>query len=869
MNRRNAFILTVLVCLVVTPFTQAQTHDYYINHVAEENWTTSITVFNTGPVATTFDLHRWDAGGTETVMTDFSVPAYSALTLTNADFGYNGTAMVRTAYDAPLTVRLSYRYEDSHSLCEFFLLPQSFLMMDWMLPNPYEAHFDWFGLALANFNAGDATVTLTAYRAGALVATRELTIPGHTKAVDVSSGIWDGINYPDVDLVMIESDLNIPPPISITGNNEQDRHVFFPAQYEPQQCISFSTKTTVIPHVAEENWTTELTAYNNQGTEESFTLSTWHEDGSPDVVDLPVTVPAHGSVVLLAGTDFSYRTTGIIRTEACMQFKLSYRYGESRSLCQFFLHAGEGATRWVIPNSIQTWFDWFGLAFCNPTEQEIVVGLDAFKDGVYLGSSTRILEPHTKAVGIAGGFWDDLSKAKGAPAAYTDIDLVLVNSSYPLANPLSITGNNKQDRHVFSLAAAGVADSDFKDPAFRAYVLANFDTNHDGEISQAEADVVTEMDTPGTNRTRGNIRDLQGIQIFRNLTVLECAYEKLSWLPDLTPLNQIHSLSAQGNYLVTIPDLSALTSLNALSLTDNQLTTLPDLNMFTWLTNLYLDQNQLTELPDMDGLTNLNSLNVSSNNLTGLPDLSDSTNLRNLSFGSNQFDAFPDLDFATELRSLDCSDNGFMEIMDLSPFPQLTTLYCSYNDLSEIPGLSTLAHLRTLDCTQNRIADLSDVAGLTTLNYLGCRANELLALPDLSPLTDLDYLICADNNLTEIPGLDSLDGLVSLHCEKNPITDLTGIESMPDLEYLYCQECPLNTLPDLSNLDNLQMLNCSGCGLDDIPDVTGCDAIWYYICNENNFGPDDCPVIQQIEAMGLGYFQYNPQFDGSTLDCTE
>jgi Leucine-rich repeat (LRR) protein len=868
MNRLIAFILMVLVCLAIAPSSLAQTYDYYVNHVAEENWTTSITVFNTGPVATTFDLHRWDSGGTETVMTGLSVPAYSALTLTNADFGYNGTAKVTAAYDAPLAVRLSYRYRDSHSLCEFFLSP-SFVNTDWMLPNPYEGHFDWFGLALANFNAGDATVTLTAYRESAVVATEELTIPAGKKVVDISSGIWDGVTYPDVDLVMIESDLTIPPPISITGNNEQDRHVFFPAQYEIQMCMGVP-RNSVIPHVAEENWTTELTAYNNLSIDRSFNLSTWHEDGSPDVINLPVTVPAHGSAVLQAGTDFSYRTTGTIQTEACMHFKLSYRYGESQSLCQFFLHSGDGATRWVIPNSIQPWFDWFGLAFCNPTDQDIVVGLDAYKDGQYLGTTARIVEPHTKDVGIIGDFWEDLSKTKEDPATYLDIDLIILSSDYPLANPLSITGNSEQDRHVFSLAAPAGADSDFKDPAFRAFVLDNYDTNHDGEISQSEADAVTYMDTPGTYSTRGEIRNLEGIQIFRNLTELDCSYEKLTWLPDLSPLTHLQALYAESNYLIHIANLSALSSLNMLLLSNNQLTEIPPLTGLSNLTNLYLDQNLLNELPDMSGLTNLQSLNVSGNNLSGLPDLSDSTNLRNLSFGSNVIHEFPDLDFATELRLLDCSNNDSLETMDLSPFAEkLETLYCGYNQLTEIVDLSAMDHLKTLDCSHNRITDLYAVSDLTSLNYLACRANELLALPDLSPLTDLDYLICSENNLTEIPGLDSLDGLVSLYCEKNSITDLSAIADMSELTYLQCSECPLGALPDLSNLDNLQMLTCSDCELTDIPDVTGCDAIWYLWCDGNDFGIDDCPLIQTIEAMGLSSFGYNPQSDGSTLNCTE
>jgi len=663
MNRALSLLFCVIVCLLAASSAIAQTTDFFINHIAKNNWTTTITVYNTGPGDVSFDLHRWDAGGTETVYPGMIVTSYNQLAVSNDTFGHDGTALLRAPAEAPIAVKIAYQYGESHSFCEFFV-PGSFQSTSWMLPNPYQAHFDWFGMALANFNSSDATVTLTAYREGALVATRDLTISGHTKIVDVSSGIWDSIYYPDVDLVMIESDLTIPPPISITGNTEQDRHVFFPAQYEIQMCMGVP-RTSIVPHVAEANWTTELTAYNNLGTDRSFTLSTWHKDGSPDVVDLPVTVPANGSAVLQAGTDFSYGVTGNILTEACMHFKLSYRYAESQSLCQFFLHPGNGATRWIIPNSIQPWFDWFGLAFCNSTDQEIVVGLDAYKEGEYLGTIARDVEPHTKVVGIVGDFWDDLAASKGAPAAYTDIDMIVVNSSYPLANPLSITGNAEQDRHVFFLAGFGAPDSDFKDPAFRIFVLANYDTNFDGEISQAEADAVTYMNTPGTYGNRGEIRSLEGIQIFRNLTELDCSYEKLTWLPDLSSMTSLQAIYAESNYLLRIADISGLSSLNTLLLTNNQIIEIPPLTGMSNLTNLYLDQNQLDALPDMSGLTSLQSLNVSSNNLTALPGLSDSANLRNLSFASNQISEFPDIYFASELRLLNCSDNGLLEIMDL------------------------------------------------------------------------------------------------------------------------------------------------------------------------------------------------------------
>ncbi len=842
--------------------------NYYVDHVAEENWTTSITVYNTGPDGITFDLHRWDTGGAETVMTGFPVPGFSSLTLTNADFGYDGTAIISTASDTPVVVKLSYRYRDSHSLCEFFL-GADFKVQNWMLPNPYQSHFDWFGMALANFNATTATVTLKAYQAGALVATEVRTIPAHTKIVNVSSGFWNSIQYPDVDLVMIDSDVDIPAPVSITGNTEQDRHVFFQAQYEIQQCISFLPHNTILPHVAEENWTTQLTAYNNQAFSKTFTYSSWFADGSPDVVDQLVTVPANGSMTLQAGMDFDYGTTASISTLACMQFKLSYRYQESQSLCEFFLHSGEGTVRWIIPNSIQEWFDWFGLAMSNPTDDEIIMAMDAYKNGQYLGTSTRMLEPHTKAVGLASDFWTNLSTGKTGPAAYDDIDMVVLRSSYPLANPLSITGNEEQDRHVFFLAAGGVGDeSEFPDPSFRAFVLANYDTDHDGAISQAEADVVTTMDTPGTYGSRGTIRDLTGIGQFRNLTYLDCSNEQLSWLPDLSGLTNLHSLYAVYNYLVTVPDLSALISLNTLSLSGNSISHVPDLTALTWMTNLFLDDNELTSVPNVSGLANLMSLDVSGNHLSTLPDLSASAGtFLSLAFGSNDFTTFPDIASLSELHFLDCSYNQLATMPDLSTHPNIVTLYCHENQFTSLPGLASLTQLTMLECHKNQLTDLSGIAGLTNLYSLSCRDNLLTSLPDMSSLTQMKYLICGNNTIYTIPGLSALTGMTTLHCNGTNISDLSPITGMPSLAYLKCENCPITTIPDLSGLDNLQMLTCSNCLLTDIPDVTDCDAIWYFNCSNNFFGSDDCATIQATEAMGLSYFNYNPQNDGSTLTC--
>ena len=62
------------------------------------------------------------------------------------------------------------------------------------------------------------------------MATSSQAIQPNTKVVDVSSGIWEGVDYRAVDMVLITSDQDIALTLSFTGNSEQDRHVFFLGQ---------------------------------------------------------------------------------------------------------------------------------------------------------------------------------------------------------------------------------------------------------------------------------------------------------------------------------------------------------------------------------------------------------------------------------------------------------------------------------------------------------------------------------------------------------------------------------------------------------------------------------------------------------------
>jgi len=134
------------------------------------------------------------------------------------------------------------------------------------------------------------------------------------------------------------------------------------------------------------------------------------------------------------------------------------------------------------------------------------------------------------------------------------------------------------------------------------------------------------------------IRDLTGVQYFKNLIGLGCAFDSLYTIPALPKSlqlmncqsNNLTSLPAlppgmrvilcDNNYLDTLPTLPD--TLNGLSCNYNHLVRLPALP--DSLERLLCNNNQLSTLPALPaGLTNLG---CSNNNLTSIPTLPDSLN---------------------------------------------------------------------------------------------------------------------------------------------------------------------------------------------------------------------------------------------------
>jgi len=238
------------------------------------------------------------------------------------------------------------------------------------------------------------------------------------------------------------------------------------------------------------------------------------------------------------------------------------------------------------------------------------------------------------------------------------------------------------------------------DTNFRAFLQTNYASCMSATGDSLDGSCLAVLNATALILNSKNIYNLNGIQAFQNLQILNCAQNQLSTLPTLPfsltlldcSLNQLTSLPNLPSSLTSLYcNYNQLTNLNSLpsSLTYldcryNQLTNLPALP--SSLTYFYCQSNQLTNLPSLP--SSLFFLYCYSNQLTSLPALSSS--LITLSCGNNQLTILPTL--PSSLINLYCDYNQLTSLRILPS--SLIDLNCSYNiNLNCLPDLKNVEDL--------------------------------------------------------------------------------------------------------------------------------------------------------------------------------
>ena len=333
---------------------------------------------------------------------------------------------------------------------------------------------------------------------------------------------------------------------------------------------------------------------------------------------------------------------------------------------------------------------------------------------------------------------------------------------------------------------------EFKDPAFLAYLLANFDADGDGRITEAEVKNITVMDCSNLG-----IESLDNLNLFTNLTSLTCTGNKLTSI-NLTTLTKLVTLNCDNNKLANL-NISQNTALVTLDCSHNELssvTTSTNKELKTLICNdnkiISLGLSQNTKLETLLCQNNaliafielVNNLSISTLNCKGNPQLQriylqggqeieniiydeNITSIRYRDPGGVTSITIDDSQFADYLlKNFDKDGNGLLSIEEALA---VRTINCSGLGIVSLGGIEYFTNLTSLNCSDNLLTYLP-ISGLTALELLDCSDNQIGAL-DLTPLVNLKNLNCRRNQLTTLNIMRNHE-LTTLDCQGNQLTTL-------------------------------------------------------------------------------------------------
>lgn len=309
----------------------------------------------------------------------------------------------------------------------------------------------------------------------------------------------------------------------------------------------------------------------------------------------------------------------------------------------------------------------------------------------------------------------------------------------------------------------------FEDANFKAYLVANFDTDGDGEISYEEALAITMIDVD-----TDNIESLAGIEHMANLTELNCEgpFVMSGYEPE------------EGRGKLKTLDVSKNTKLTKLYCGFNQFSSL-DLTSNVLLERLRCAGNDLNNL-DVSKNTELTRLTAYNNHLSSI-DVSYNTKLEVIDLSNNQIKSI-DISKNESLATFNCDDNLLTEL-DPSNNQKLTNIYCSNNNLSSI-NVRKNQKLAKLVIIGNSIPQI-DLRNNSELTHLFCEKNKISEL-DLSNNTKLRQMTVNDNSLSSLT-VNCCPEIEILNANNNLIKEM-DISELTSLSDFYCSGNPLETL---------------------------------------------------------------------------
>jgi hypothetical protein len=159
------------------------------------------------------------------------------------------------------------------------------------------------------------------------------------------------------------------------------------------------------------------------------------------------------------------------------------------------------------------------------------------------------------------------------------------------------------------------------------------------------------------------IENIEGLQHFSNLSVLNLEGNTLSNISALSELSKLVDLNLSDNYVFDLTPLSSLNSMRELDLSKNQIEDLWPLNNLHALEKLNLRENRFTNIEPLSSLTQLTYLNLHSNTkIDSIRPIANLIRLETLILQNVPVEKDIDaLQFMTALKRLDLRNCGIID----------------------------------------------------------------------------------------------------------------------------------------------------------------------------------------------------------------
>ena len=343
------------------------------------------------------------------------------------------------------------------------------------------------------------------------------------------------------------------------------------------------------------------------------------------------------------------------------------------------------------------------------------------------------------------------------------------------------------------------------DANLKAYLLALFDDDEDGEISILESENIQNV-----NCSNRSISDLTGLECCTNLKYLNFNGNNVSTV-ELPNLKKLETIVAYGNPISRL-NVNNDTALTALYLQD------VNTNALDGVAFSIIGYNQAPTLSLAFAGTQFTELTLRNSDVLTSYDVSENVQLTKLDVCNNPQVAEVNVSTLSELTYLNLgaktAGGGSLASLNVENNLKLETLYCDHNVLTSL-NVDNNVNLVTFNCSDNQLSTLR-ITNNTLLETVDVSNNQLLNL-NVRQNTALKSLNVGGNTGITALALGYNTALETLNASNTGLTDidLSANLAIKDLNLSGCSamhiidlsaNTALTTL-DVSNNTSLATLN--------------------------------------------------------------